>query len=48
LDRLLHRLKDFVAIDALVARDGLRDLQQFGAGVCGGSLHEDLEFCVLP
>ena len=33
LDRLLHRFEHLVAIDALVARDGVGDLQQFGAGV---------------
>ena len=32
LDRLLHRLEHFVAVDALLARDGVGDLQQFMAG----------------
>ena len=44
LDRLLHRLQDFVAVDALVARDGVGDLQQFRAGVGGGAFHGVLEF----
>ena len=39
LDRLLHRLKDLVLVDALVARDGIGDLQQFGAGVGEGAFH---------
>ena len=30
LDGLLHRLQHFLAVDALVARDGVGDLQQFG------------------
>ena len=28
LDRLFHRLKHFVAVDAFVARDGVGDLEQ--------------------
>ena len=44
LDRLLHRLQDFVAVDALVARDGIGDLQQFRAGVGDGAFHGVLEF----
>ena len=39
LDRLFHRDQHLVAIDALVARDGVRDLQQLGSGVNGGGLH---------
>ena len=39
LDRLLHRLKDLVLVDALVARDRVGDLQQFGAGVGEGAFH---------
>ena len=39
LDRLLHRLKDLILVDALVARDGVGDLQQFGAGVGKGTFH---------
>ena len=39
LDRLLHRLQHLVAVDALVARDGVGDLQQFGAGVGDGAFH---------
>ena len=41
LDRLLHRLQDFVAVDALVARDGVGDLQELGAGVGGSVFHLD-------
>ena len=33
LNSLFHRLEHFLAVDALVAGDGIRDLQQFGAGV---------------
>ncbi len=44
LDRLLHRLQDFVAIDPLVARDGVGDLQQFRAGIGDGAVHRVLEF----
>ena len=39
LDGLLHRLQDFVLVDALVAGDRVGDLQQFGAGVGGGAFH---------
>src|SRR3984893_6102126 len=43
LDRLLHRLQDFIAVDPLVARDGIGDLQQFRAGVGDGAFHRVLE-----
>ena len=39
LDRLLHRLKHFVAVDPLVAGDGLGDLQQFRAGIGSSAFH---------
>jgi hypothetical protein len=39
LDRLLHRLQYFVAVDALVAGDRIGDLQQFGPGVGDAGLH---------
>ena len=39
LDGLLHRLEDFVLVDALVAGDRVGDLQQLGAGVGGGAFH---------
>ncbi len=39
LDRLLHRLEHLVAVDALVAGDGVGDLQQLGAGVGDGAFH---------
>ena len=39
LDRLFHRLQHLVAIDALVAGDGVGDLQQFGAGVGDSAFH---------
>ena len=40
LDGLLHRLQHFLAIDILLARDGVGDQQQFGAGNSG--VHGDL------
>ena len=46
LDGLLHRLQDFVLVDALVAGDRVGDLQQFGAGVGGGAFHRRFS-CVL-
>ena len=42
LDRLLHRLKDLVLVDALVARHGIGDLQQFGPSVSEGAFHRFL------
>ena len=39
LDGLLHRLQDLVGIDALVARDGVGDLQEFRAGIGDGRVH---------
>ena len=43
LDRLFHRLEHFVAVDALVARHRIRDLQQFGTGVNGAGFRS--AFC---
>ena len=43
LNRLLHRLQHFVAVDPLVARDRIGDLQQFRAGVGDGAFHRVLE-----
>ena len=40
LDGLLHRLQHLVAVDALVAGDGVGDLQQLGAGITGLNLHD--------
>ncbi len=39
LHRLLHRLEHLVAVDALVARDGFGDLQEFGIGDAGHGRH---------
>ncbi len=39
LDRLLHRLQHFVAVDPLVAGDRIGDLQQLGPGVGDAGLH---------
>ena len=46
LDGLLHRLQHLVAVDALVAGDGVGDLQQLGAGITGLDLHIGL--CGFP
>jgi hypothetical protein len=40
LDGLFHRLQHFLAVDILLARDGVGDQQQFGAGDSG--VHGDL------
>ncbi len=43
---LLHRLQNLVAIDALVASDGIGDLKEFRAGVGGGAFHGVLGYRV--
>ena len=42
LDRLLHRLEHFLALDRLLPRDGVGDQQQFGSG--DGGIHGVLFF----
>src|SRR5216683_1428870 len=39
LDGLLHRFQHLIAVDAFVARDGVGNLQQLGAGESGRALH---------
>src|SRR5262249_49391354 len=39
LDRLLHCLQDFVAVDSLIASDSIGDLQQFRARIGDGGVH---------
>src|SRR6185437_13828380 len=42
LDRLLHGLEHFVAIDAFVARDGVGDLEKLWSRIGSGNGHGDL------
>ena len=42
LDRLLHRLEHFLAVDPLVSGDGVRHLKQFGTRVNGIGFHRHL------